>query len=341
MTSPQVGRILRRSLTGATLILVVAGILGWTHGSGDGRPLLYAAAVILLGAVWETSRMGSLALRDLLPALLIPALGVLLLLRVAIEGVSTGTAGYRPNLALEYAWAGTLAACTHALVRALPRVTVGATLARGVVYVALGMIVLFAARASLVPAFGALVILLATSLPSVLRQPGGARGLAIAIGLALWLVPPLPALWQVWRAWSTGGLVALLLCAKIGDTAGYYVGTAIGRRHPFPSISPGKTVEGCLGSFAAGSAAGVVAVSLGLLPGGIASGLAAGAVVNLAAQTGDLLESWVKRRAGVKDSSRWFGPSGGVLDQIDSLLLAVPVAVATWPWILGPTAGSH
>jgi phosphatidate cytidylyltransferase len=60
-------------------------------------------------------------------------------------------------------------------------------------------------------------------------------------------------------------------------------------------------------------------------------GLAAGAAVNLAAQAGDLLESWIKRGAGVKDSGTWFGPSGGVLDLVDSLLLAVPAALLVWP----------
>jgi phosphatidate cytidylyltransferase len=59
--------------------------------------------------------------------------------------------------------------------------------------------------------------------------------------------------------------------------------------------------------------------------------------VNLAAQAGDLLESWVKRKAGVKDSSGLFGPSGGLLDQLDSLLLAVPVALVAWPWLVPPS----
>ena len=53
--------------------------------------------------------------------------------------------------------------------------------------------------------------------------------------------------------------------------------------------------------------------------------------MNLASQAGDLLESVVKRRAGVKDSGTLFGPSGGVLDVVDSLLLSVPTALATWP----------
>ena len=46
-------------------------------------------------------------------------------------------------------------------------------------------------------------------------------------------------------------------------------------------------------------------------------------------------ESWIKRRTGVKDSSTAFGPSGGVLDQIDSLLFSVPVALLAWPVLLG------
>jgi phosphatidate cytidylyltransferase len=54
-------------------------------------------------------------------------------------------------------------------------------------------------------------------------------------------------------------------------------------------------------------------------------------VVNLASQAGDLLESKVKRTAGVKDSGALFGPSGGFLDLTDSLLLSVPVALIVWP----------
>ena len=61
------------------------------------------------------------------------------------------------------------------------------------------------------------------------------------------------------------------------------------------------------------------------------TGLLAGASLNVAAQAGDLLKSLVKRRAGVKDSGRVFGPAGGVLDMVDSLLLTVPCALATWP----------
>lgn len=56
----------------------------------------------------------------------------------------------------------------------------------------------------------------------------------------------------------------------------------------------------------------------------------------MAAQAGDLFESFVKRRVGVKDSSTWFGPSGGLLDQLDSLLFSIPMALVTWPFLMEP-----
>jgi CDP-diglyceride synthetase len=152
--------------------------------------------------------------------------------------------------------------------------------------------------------------------------------------IAALLTLPLPWMWHVWHRWGDRGLIALIVLSKIGDVAGYYVGSAIGRFHPFPHISPGKTIEGCLGSLAAGTAAGGLLAACGLLPRGdlgIAGGLLAGAVTNLAAQAGDLCESWIKRRAGVKDAGTWFGPSGGVLDLVDSLLFTVPAALLFWP----------
>jgi CDP-diglyceride synthetase len=158
--------------------------------------------------------------------------------------------------------------------------------------------------------------------------------------LAAWL---LPLLWIefVFVDWGARGLLALLLLSKIGDTAGYYAGNAFGRHHPFKRISPGKTTEGCIASLVAGTATGAVVVALGWLPegrSGVWGGLVAGAGVNLAAQAGDLFESLVKRRAGVKDSGTWFGPSGGVLDVVDSLLFTVPVALVSWPWLFGAGA---
>jgi len=69
---------------------------------------------------------------------------------------------------------------------------------------------------------------------------------------------------------------------------------------------------------------------------GVPGGLVVGALIHLAAQAGDLFESFVKRRVGVKDSSTWFGPSGGLLDQLDSLLFSIPMALVTWPFLMEP-----
>ncbi|QDU85916.1 Phosphatidate cytidylyltransferase [Planctomycetes bacterium Pla163] len=164
----------------------------------------------------------------------------------------------------------------------------------------------------------------------------------LAAALALWIVPPLPLLAEVYGSFeraghpALAGLGALILLSKIGDIAGYYAGNALGRHHPFKKLSPGKTTEGCLASFLVGAAAGPACTALGLFPPGLdtLSAILIGATVNLAAQSGDLLESWVKRRVQVKDSSTWLGASGGMLDVCDSLLVTVPVALVTWPLLI-------
>ncbi len=123
------------------------------------------------------------------------------------------------------------------------------------------------------------------------------------------------------------GLVVLAIW--VGDSAAYLVGRAIGRRLLAPMISPRKTIAGSItglaGSAAIGLVCGVV-FGLGL---SLAAGLAIGAAVGALAQLGDLVESWLKRQAGVKDSGTLIPGHGGVLDRVDALLLAFPVA-----WLL-------
>jgi len=137
----------------------------------------------------------------------------------------------------------------------------------------------------------------------------------------------LPALALLWvRERDAHGLQLLLwifLVTWSTDIGAYFVGRAIGRRKLAPSISPGKTVEGLVGGMAAATLVGgawVIAMGLGQLLLGLAPLLA------LAAQGGDLFESWMKRRAGVKDSGDWLPGHGGILDRLDGL---VPVAVLT------------
>jgi len=120
-------------------------------------------------------------------------------------------------------------------------------------------------------------------------------------------------------------LVMLVLIAVFAcDTAAYFAGSAFGRHGFFTSISPRKTVEGA----AAGAAA---AILVGVLAGpalvGIGAGTAAGmgALIAVAAQGGDLVESAIKRQAGVKESSGLIPGHGGLLDRLDSLVLVGPV----------------
>lgn len=155
-----------------------------------------------------------------------------------------------------------------------------------------------------------------------------------AVFLALWAIPPLFGLILVHGAWGVAGLGALILLSKVGDILAYFVGRAIGRRHPFPKLSPGKTVAGCVASLGGGFVAGAIVALTGLLdagPLGWIGAAFAGLAINVAAQAGDLAESWVKRRSGVKDSSALVGPSGGVLDVVDSFLLCLPVALLLFP----------
>lgn len=183
-----------------------------------------------------------------------------------------------------------------------------------------------------------LSLFLALAVTLVLGLASRRARLSLLVFAALWICVPLPAVWSIWDGFGPKGLSALLILSKIGDILGYYFGSAMGKSHPFPNISPNKTTAGCVASLVGGTLAGGACVAGGLLPGGtsvlgILLGFLAGALVNIAAQAGDLLESRVKRAAKIKDSGSWFGPSGGALDLVDSLLFSVPAALCTWPWI--------
>ena len=134
-----------------------------------------------------------------------------------------------------------------------------------------------------------------------------------ATGLPVWLLLAIGATWAA-------------------DVGAYAIGSVAGRRKIAPRISPGKTWEGTLGGFAAAALAvlGISALfGLGRLDAAVAA-----VTIGPAAFAGDLLESWVKRRAGVKDSGRIFPGHGGMLDRIDSLV-AVAILAA------GQTLASH
>jgi phosphatidate cytidylyltransferase len=138
------------------------------------------------------------------------------------------------------------------------------------------------------------------------------------------LVPALALLWIRERdAHGLELLVWAFIVTWSTDIGAYFAGRRFGRRKLAPSISPGKTIEGlCGGIVAATLLGGAWALATGL---GLAL-LALAPLFAIAAQAGDLFESWMKRRAGVKDSGAWLPGHGGVLDRLDGL---VPVAVLT------------
>ena len=158
---------------------------------------------------------------------------------------------------------------------------------------------------------------------------------------------PLAMLVQVRQQWSGAFLVLyLLLVVWAGDIFAYFIGRSLGRTLMSPRISPKKTWEGALASMAASLIVGMLLynyalpVSSALLNAHLITrengffalekpplwpALLLSALINIAAQLGDLVESLIKRGAGVKDSGTILPGHGGMLDRVDALLFAAPV----------------
>jgi phosphatidate cytidylyltransferase len=116
----------------------------------------------------------------------------------------------------------------------------------------------------------------------------------------------------------------LFLVTWAGDTGAYCIGLGLGRRKLAPVISPNKTVEGLIGGLALSVIAAVVARAWFLVSWTLTESVTAALLVGVAGVVGDLVESALKRSAGVKDSG-WLIPAhGGMLDRLDSLLFAAP-----------------
>lgn len=183
----------------------------------------------------------------------------------------------------------------------------------------------YPAAAASVFAFAYIAIPMAL-LVEIRRQPAG----------AIWVIYTLLAVWA-------------------GDIFAYFVGKAIGRHRMSPEISPKKTWEGAIASILASVIIGTLwiqhapGISAALLHMGLIErpdgmwGLEQpslwpivllSAIVNIAAQFGDLVESLIKRGAGVKDSGTILPGHGGMLDRIDAMLFAVPVVWAYGAWRL-------
>lgn len=169
--------------------------------------------------------------------------------------------------------------------------------------------------------------------PLIQVLPDTAQGL---FGL-IWIAYPLTLVPLLWKQEDGPALVLfLMVCVWSGDIAALYVGKAFGRHKLAPRLSPGKTWEGSVASMIGSVIAAGLVIWIGDLltargnlilhiteP--IWQTLILAAILNIAAQLGDLLESAVKRGAGVKDSGTMLPGHGGILDRIDALLLAAPV----------------
>jgi phosphatidate cytidylyltransferase len=126
------------------------------------------------------------------------------------------------------------------------------------------------------------------------------------------------------RAISPYWLLFALVLNWIGDTAAYYVGRTFGRHKLAPRLSPAKSWEGSIASVTASAVFGLVFLGWMMPEVPVAQRLALAVVGNVAGQLGDLVESAMKRGAGLKDSGNLLPGHGGWLDRVDSSMFSMP-----------------
>ena len=124
-------------------------------------------------------------------------------------------------------------------------------------------------------------------------------------------------------------LLYLILVAKMVDNGALFVGSIWGRKPLAPKISPNKTVEGLIGGLLTGTASSII-FGLLLFENALLFSLVFGLLISPLAVAGDLAASFLKRKAGVKDSGTLLPGIGGVLDLMDSILLSAPAGY----WLL-------
>lgn len=184
-------------------------------------------------------------------------------------------------------------------------------------------------------AAGVLVLLALSVLASLLDSKVAGQGLWAPAGLAYAGLSGLSLAFL--RDGDQAGLIAILFLFAVvwaTDIFAYFVGRSLGGPKLAPSISPGKTQSGALGGTLGGVIAGIALAAwagLGNLP--LIALIAF--LLSVVAQVGDLFESWVKRRHGVKDSGNIIPGHGGVMDRVDGL-----VAAAFALYVIGALLGS-
>ncbi len=162
------------------------------------------------------------------------------------------------------------------------------------------------------------------------RLPGGSTGFVRDVAasmLTIAYIPLLGSFLALMVGTPNGGsrITTTILCVAASDTGGWLAGVLFGRHPLAPRISPKKTWEGSIGSLLLSLAVGAVMAHQVLrIPVGL--GLVFGAAMVVFGTLGDLVESQLKRDLGIKDMSHFLPGHGGVLDRVDSLLFAAPVA---------------
>jgi phosphatidate cytidylyltransferase len=158
------------------------------------------------------------------------------------------------------------------------------------------------------------------------RQFQNAGAALLGLMLVPWLINHLTLLLQLPD--GPGAVSFLIMVLSLNDTAAYLVGSLMGKHPLMPSVSPNKTIEGSIGGLIGGLVGGLISWSWlghGVLNLGVIELSVLGIVLAAVAQGGDLLESKLKRLTYADDSGSFLPGHGGILDRMDSYLLAAPV----------------
>jgi phosphatidate cytidylyltransferase len=176
----------------------------------------------------------------------------------------------------------------------------------------------------------------ALALYGLLRPGPGPRRLMEAwwLGVVVYL-GVLGAYWALLRSEPDGRswIIVLLGVTFATDTGAYAIGSLFGHRPMFPRISPKKTWEGAAGGYIAGVATSVVLAKILTVDIDVIAIVVIAVTLPIAAQVGDFLESALKRRIGIKDTSHMLPGHGGLLDRMDSQLIAGPLLYWLVQWV--------